>query len=143
MRNHDWHERSRGGCRWHHLHAKGFGHLRAKERVGLAQTGGEIEIPRGPEFTKEEISLPYTRDLLETKAVRDSKAPKIPLYDGMTNPYDHLDNFRYAMEERMAHEATKCRMLPTTLKGPVTSWFKRLAPKLINCFVELRKVSPE
>ncbi|PQQ01076.1 hypothetical protein Pyn_24299 [Prunus yedoensis var. nudiflora] len=43
-----------------HLHAKGFGHLRAKERVGLAQTGGEIEIPKGPEFTKEEISLLYT-----------------------------------------------------------------------------------
>lgn len=41
-------------------------------------------MPRGPEFTEEEISLPYTRDLLETRRVGDSTAPKIPLYDGMT-----------------------------------------------------------
>ncbi|VVA38880.1 PREDICTED: LOC110762444 [Prunus dulcis] len=45
--------------------------------------GGEIETPKGPEFT-EEISLPYTRDLLETRMVGDDTAPKIPLFDGMT-----------------------------------------------------------
>ncbi|CAB4308686.1 unnamed protein product [Prunus armeniaca] len=97
-------------------------------------------MPRGPEFTKKEIPLPYTRDLLHARVVGDSKASKIPLYDGMTDPYDHLDNFRYAMEGRGANEATKCRMFPTTLKGPATSWFKRLTPEFISSFAELRKV---
>ncbi|CAL9000510.1 unnamed protein product [Prunus brigantina] len=104
---------------------------------------GQVEkskLPRGPEFTKEEIPLPYTRDLLCARVEEDSKAPKIPLYDGMTNPYDHLDNFHYTMEGRSANQPTKCRMFPMTLKGPATSWFKRLAPESINSFAELRKV---
>ncbi|CAB4308843.1 unnamed protein product [Prunus armeniaca] len=85
-------------------------------------------MPRGLEFTKEEIQLPYTQDLLEPRVIGDSKAPKIPMYDGMTDLYDHLDNFRYAMKGCDANEVTKCRMFLTTLKGPTTSWFKRLAP---------------
>ncbi|PQM36414.1 uncharacterized protein Pyn_37186 [Prunus yedoensis var. nudiflora] len=97
-------------------------------------------MPKGPEFIEEEIPLPYTEDLLHARVVGDSKAPKIPLYDGMTDPYDHLDNFCYAMEGRGANEATKCRMFPTTLKGPATSWFKRFVPESISSFVELRKV---
>ncbi|CAL9025319.1 unnamed protein product [Prunus brigantina] len=104
---------------------------------------GQVEkskMPRGPEFTEEEIPLPYTQDLLQARVVGDSKAPKIPLYDGMTEPYDHLDNFSYAMKGRGANEATKCRMFPTTLKGPTTSWFKRLARESISSFAELRKV---
>lgn len=96
-------------------------------------------MPRGPEFTKDEIPLPYTQDLLDARVVGDLKALKIPLYNGMIDPYDHLDNFRYAMEGRGANEATKCRLFLTLLKGPATSWFKRLAPKSIGSFAELRK----
>lgn len=81
-------------------------------------------MPRGPEFTEEEILLPYTHDLLETRVVRDSMALKIPLYDGMTNLYDHLDNFSYAMKGRWANQATKCCLFPTMLKAPITSLFK-------------------
>ncbi|CAB4310603.1 unnamed protein product [Prunus armeniaca] len=91
---------------------------------------GQVEkskMPRVPEFIEEEIPLPYTQDLLKARVVGDSKAPKIPLYDGMTDPYDHLDNFLYAMEGRGVNETTKCRMFSTTLKGPAMSWFKRLA----------------
>ncbi|CAB4286645.1 unnamed protein product [Prunus armeniaca] len=92
---------------------------------------GQVEkskMPMGSEFTKEEIPLPYTQDLLNARVVEYSKAPRIPLYDGMTDPYDHLDNFRYAMEGRRANEVTKCRLFPTTLEGQATSWFKGLAP---------------
>ncbi|CAB4278424.1 unnamed protein product [Prunus armeniaca] len=97
-------------------------------------------MPRGPEFTKKEIPLPYTRDLLHVRVVGDSKASKIPLYDEMTDPYDHLDNFRYAMEGRDANGATKCCLFLTTLKGPTTSWFKRLTLEFISSFAKLRKV---
>ncbi|XP_021820771.1 uncharacterized protein LOC110762444 [Prunus avium] len=104
---------------------------------------GQVEKSKMPtrlEFTEEEISLPYTRDLLHARVVGDSKAPKIPLYNGIIDPYDHLDNFRYATEGRDANEAIKCRMFPTTLKGPATSWFKRLVLESISSFAELRKV---
>ncbi|KAI5339033.1 hypothetical protein L3X38_018305 [Prunus dulcis] len=97
-------------------------------------------MPRGPGFTEEEIPLPYTQDLLDAPVVGDLKAPKIPLYDGMTDLYDLLNNFRYAMEGRDANETTKCCLFPTTLKGPTTSWFKRLAAESFSSFAKLRKV---
>ncbi|CAL2267093.1 unnamed protein product [Prunus armeniaca] len=70
----------------------------------------------------------------------DSKAPNIPLYDEMTDPYDHLDNFHHTMEGGRVNEATKCRMFPTMLKGHAMISFKRLALESIGSFVELRKV---
>ncbi|KAI5311598.1 hypothetical protein L3X38_040771 [Prunus dulcis] len=36
------------------------------------------KMPRGPEFTEEEIPLPYTQDLLNARVMGDSKAPKVP-----------------------------------------------------------------
>ncbi|CAL9018681.1 unnamed protein product, partial [Prunus brigantina] len=71
--------------------------------------------------------------------IGDTKAPKIALYEGLTDPYDHLDNFRYAMEGRGANEATKCRLFPTTLKGAALNWFKRLSPESVGSFSELRR----
>ncbi|KAH0981934.1 hypothetical protein GBA52_009111, partial [Prunus armeniaca] len=44
------------------------------------------------------------------------------------------------MKEREANEVTKCRLFPTTLKGPATSWFQRLTPESIGSFAELREV---
>lgn len=70
----------------------------------------------------------------------DSKAPNIPLYDKMTDPYDHLDNFRYAMEGCGVNEATTFHIFPTTLKGHAMISCKRLALESIGSLVKLRKV---
>ncbi|KAI5312380.1 hypothetical protein L3X38_041553 [Prunus dulcis] len=67
-------------------------------------------------FFVDEILLPYTKELLEATVVGDTKAPKISLVEGLTNPYDHLDSFCYAMDGRGANETTKCRFFSTTLK---------------------------
>ncbi|XP_021827212.1 uncharacterized protein LOC110767855 [Prunus avium] len=107
------------------------------DRLGKVEKSRSARILEGPEG---EIPLPYTQALLDAKVTGDSKPPKIALYEGMSDPYDHLDNFRYAMEGRGANEATKCRLFPTTLKGSATSWFKRLTPESIGSFAELRKV---
>lgn len=70
-----------------------------------------------PSLSEDEIPLSYTKNLLDSVVVGDTKAPKIALYEGLTDLYDHLDSFRYAMKGRGANEATKCRLFPTTLKG--------------------------
>lgn len=54
--------------------------------------------PLVPYFSKDEIPLPYSKELLDSVIIGDTKAPKIALYEGLTDPYDHLDSFRYAME---------------------------------------------
>ncbi|CAL9002354.1 unnamed protein product, partial [Prunus brigantina] len=90
------------------------------DRLGKVE---KTHHPLVPPFSEDEIPLPYTKELLSSVVIGDTKAPKIALYEGLTDPYDHLDNFRYAMEGRGANEATKCRLFPTTLKGAALNWF--------------------
>ncbi|CAL9016086.1 unnamed protein product [Prunus brigantina] len=106
------------------------------DRLGKVE---KIHHPLAPPFSEDEIPLPYTKELLSSVVIGDTKAPKIALYEGLTDPYDHLDNFRYAMEGRGANEATKCRLFPTTLKGAALNWFKRLSPESVGSFSELRR----
>lgn len=95
--------------------------------------------PLVPPFFEDKIPLPYTKELLDSVVIGDKKAPKIALYEGLTDPYDHLDNFRYVMEGRGANEATKCQLFPMTLKGVALNWFKRLNPESVSSFAELRR----
>ncbi|CAB4269005.1 unnamed protein product [Prunus armeniaca] len=54
--------------------------------------------PLVPSFSEDEIHLPSTKELLEATVVGDTKASKISLYEGLIDPYDHLDSFYYAIE---------------------------------------------
>ncbi|CAB4278723.1 unnamed protein product [Prunus armeniaca] len=58
--------------------------------------------PLVPSFSEDEIPFPYTKDLINSVVVGDTKAPKITLYKGLTDPYDYLDSFCYAMEGKGA-----------------------------------------
>ncbi|BFG37795.1 hypothetical protein CerSpe_240690 [Prunus speciosa] len=106
------------------------------DRLGKVKKTQTSQIPP---FSKDELPLPYSKELLDSVVIGYMKAPKIALYEGLTDPYDHLDSFRYAMEGRGANEATKYRLFPTTLKGAALNWFKRLNPTSINSFAELRR----
>lgn len=70
------------------------------DRLGKVE---KTHNPLVPSFSKDEIPLPYTKEILEAIVVGNTKAPKIVLYKGLTNPYDHLDSFRYAMKGRGAN----------------------------------------
>lgn len=50
---------------------------------------GKVEKTHNPlvrYFFEDEIPLPYIKELLEAAVVSDTKAPKIALYKGLTNP---------------------------------------------------------
>ncbi|VVA40069.1 PREDICTED: LOC110762444 [Prunus dulcis] len=70
------------------------------DRLGKVE---KTHNPLVPSFSKDEIPLPYTKELLEAIVVGDMKAPKIVLYEGLTDPYDLLDSFCYTMKGRGAN----------------------------------------
>lgn len=102
-----------------------------------------LEVPKPSsylEFNDIYIHLPYTQALLDQTLTGELKVLKIVPYEGKTDLYDHLDNFRYAMEAKGANEATRCRVFPMTLKGPAINWFKKLPSGSISSFADLAKV---
>lgn len=61
----------------------------------------------------------------------------IGIYQGDTNPEDHLSNFRTSMEFYRVPEPTRCRAFPMTLQGKARLWFHALNPGTISSFTEL------
>ncbi|XP_075670353.1 uncharacterized protein LOC142640146 [Castanea sativa] len=61
------------------------------------------------------------------------------MYNGRTNPVEHVSHFNQRMVVHSKNEALMCKMFPSTL-GPVTMrWFNGLEEGLINSFQELTR----
>ena len=65
------------------------------------------------------------------------RMPQIESYNGVKEPFDHLETFKILMHLQGVPDEIMCRAFPTTLKGPVRIWFSRLTPNSINTFKEL------
>nr|XP_004301973.2 PREDICTED: uncharacterized protein LOC101291635 [Fragaria vesca subsp. vesca] len=76
---------------------------------------------------------------MHCKTSKNTKFQKIDLYDGSTDPYDHLDNFRSAMDGKDATEADRCKAFPQTLKGSALNWFRRIPAGTIKSFGDMRR----
>ncbi|GJW92972.1 reverse transcriptase domain-containing protein [Tanacetum coccineum] len=70
----------------------------------------------------------------------DLKRPfKEALYDGTTDPEDHLSRFSYATNSGEWPMPVWCRMFQQTLDGSVRGWFKNLLGGSIDGWVEIRQ----
>ena len=65
------------------------------------------------------------------------RMPQIESYNGVKDPFDHLETFKILMHLQGVPDEIMCRAFPTTLKGPARIWFSRLTPNSINTFKEL------
>lgn len=73
--------------------------------------------PRNLGYYEGEIPLPFSKALLNELTNGDTWAHKMQSYEGLIDPYNHLDGFIYAMESQGNNDATKCCLFLTTLRG--------------------------
>jgi hypothetical protein len=64
------------------------------------------------------------------------KSLKIDLYNGTTDPYVHMDNFRSVVAGKGYSIPESCHAFQETLTGEALSWFFDLTPNSIGSFVE-------
>ena len=62
---------------------------------------------------------------------------QIESYDGVKDPFDHLETFKTLMHLQGVPDEIMCRAFPTTLKSLARIWFSRLMLNSINTFKEL------
>ena len=62
---------------------------------------------------------------------------QIKSYNGVKDPFDHLETFKTLMHLQGVPDEIMCRAFPTTLKGLARIWLSRLTPNSINTFKEL------
>ena len=59
------------------------------------------------------------------------------MYDGSSDPYDHILHFNQAMILNAGNDRLLCKVFPASLKGPALAWFYKLPRRSINTFNEL------
>lgn len=66
--------------------------------------------------------------------------PQLSIYDGTTDPEDHVQAFSTRMAFRIDNRAIWCRAFSLSLEGEALEWFNSLPPNSIESFEGLKVV---
>ena len=82
---------------------------------------------------------PFTRRIDRANLPRHFTQPTFNIYNGRTDPMEHVSHFNHRMVVHSRNEALLCRVFPSSL-GPVAiRWFEGLGEGSINSFQELTR----
>ena len=80
---------------------------------------------------------PFVRRITQEPIPSRFKTPQMELYDGSTDPCDHLERYRTLMMIQGASDALMCLSFPTTLQKSAWAWYSGLAPESVASFEQL------
>lgn len=80
---------------------------------------------------------PFTPEILNARPLVQLKSLKADRYDGTTDPYLHVDNFRSIVTGKGYTMASLCHTFQETLTGEALSWFFDLKPNSISSYTQL------
>ena len=83
------------------------------------------------------LSTPLGQHILHYDPPRDFSIPPFAMYDGSSDPYDHILHYNQAVILSAGDDRLLCKVFPASLKGPVLAWFHKLPRGSINTFGEL------
>ncbi|MCI69474.1 hypothetical protein A2U01_0090736, partial [Trifolium medium] len=58
--------------------------------------------------------------------------PAMNIYDGSTDPVDHIENIEVILKYRNVRGSIKCKLFPTTLRKGAMIWYKSLPPGSVD-----------
>ena len=84
--------------------------------------------------------LPFTQRIEQAELPRQFTQPAFTMYNGRTDPVEHVSHFNQRMAVHSKDEALMCKVFPSNL-GPVAMrWFDSLKTDSISSFKELTQV---
>ena len=83
------------------------------------------------------LSFPLGQHILDYEPPHGFVIPPFTMYDGSSDPYDHMLHFNQAMILNAGDDRILCKVFPASLKGPTLAWFHKLPRGSINSFSEL------
>ncbi|GKB29230.1 reverse transcriptase domain-containing protein [Tanacetum coccineum] len=105
-------------------------------RVARGKEVGEEDLSKP---FKEKLKTPLTRRIIEFAGPEYVMPTNITLYDGSTDPADHLNRFSMAANSGEWPMPVWCRMFQQTLDGGARGWFESLPLNSINEWYQLRE----
>ena len=80
---------------------------------------------------------PFMRKIEGAKLPRHFHQPTFLLYNGRSDPVEHVSQFNQRMAVHLKDEDLLCKIFPSSLRPVAMRWFNRLRANFINSFREL------
>ena len=80
---------------------------------------------------------PFTRGIEKEKLPKRFHQPTFIMYNGCTNPVEHVSQFKQKMTVHSQDEALLCRVFPSSLGPMPMRWFDGLRTNSISSFKKL------
>ncbi|GFS41719.1 hypothetical protein Acr_00g0076020 [Actinidia rufa] len=125
------HHSNRSGDRSQNISREGEGVLTEATTLGY-----EISPPH----KRFEIWMPDSTPSTPGRMLHSSSPAQLGIYEGKTDPMDHLDSDKSLMSLQGCSDEIMCKAFSATLKGPARSWFRKLSPGTIDFFSELSRL---
>ena len=105
---------------------------------GAAPTPQMI-APSAVRGSQDMLSTPLRQHILnyDPPSPRGFSIPPFAMYDGSSDPYDHMLHYNQAMILSVEDDRLLCKVFSASLKGPALAWFHKLPRGSINTFGEL------
>ena len=85
----------------------------------------------------QQTESPFTAEVLHFPLPAKFRMPQVEAFDGVRDPFDHLNTYKNQMELHGYQDPVRCKAFAIKLKGPALAWFNRLPPSSISSFREL------
>ena len=86
---------------------------------------------------------PFTRGIEKVKLLRHFHKPTFTMYNGHTDPMEHVSQFKQKMAVHSQDDALLCRVFPSSLGPMPMRWFDGLRTNSINSFKKLNQFFQE
>ena len=80
---------------------------------------------------------PFTRTIEDASLPRRFHQPTFTIYNGRTDPVEHVSHFSQKMVVHSKNEALMCKIFPSNLGPMVMRWFNGLRENFIDSFKKL------
>ncbi|GFY90928.1 hypothetical protein Acr_07g0011240 [Actinidia rufa] len=108
-------------------------------RLDAINTGASAPITMDTLIRQTE--LPFMERILRARVSSRFKLPtQLGIYEGKTDPIDHLDLYKSLMSLQNCSDEVMCMAFSATLKGVVRSWFRKLPPRTVDSFGDLKRL---
>ena len=88
---------------------------------------------RGPDDI---LSSPLGQHILIYELPHRFVMPAFTMFNGSTDPYDHMLHYNQAMTLNVGNDHLLCKVFPASMQGPSLAWFHKLPRNSIYSFNE-------
>ena len=110
-------------------------HLHRKKRRSPSRKGVGIDVMK--KALSQISKSPFTQGIEKAKLPRCFHRPTFTIYNGWTDPVEHVSQFKQKMAVHSQDETLMCRVFPSSLGLMPMRWFDGLKTNSINSFKKL------